>query len=156
MTAHALGAQRDIRLCWTGRVFGRTLSVQGRLMWPRDRIRVVWVTRKAFGLSDGRRCRHPFKLSDDWTVGQMQIVWDLCSHNCIETECVTTGGIKKKRRKPVFRPDIGYIEAIRALEACGYKQIKAVEILGVPHSLLQHRIRKYKITHPKWIRHKPL
>ena len=115
------------------------------------RDRVTWVSRKAFGLSDGSVCQHPFELSDDWTVEQMQTIFDICNHRKATPTCLTA----KKRRLPCFRPDIGESEVLRALEACNYKQVEAKELLGVNDGVLQHRIRKYKITHPRWTKHKP-
>ena len=41
-------------------------------------MRVTWVTRKAFGLSDGSEFRHPFELSEDWTLDEMQVIYDSC------------------------------------------------------------------------------
>ena len=110
--------------------------------------RVTWVTQQAFGLSDGQECQHPFRLSEKWTVEQMQAVWDSCNHLCARFPCT-------RKRRPVFRPDIGYAEVVRALSASDYKQIKTANLLGVPFGVLRHRIKKYKITHERWPKNKP-
>jgi transcriptional regulator with GAF, ATPase, and Fis domain len=83
----------------------------------------------------------------------MQNVWDACQHLCVQA-CVTTDGIKKRRR-PVFMPEIGHDEVVQALEACNYKQLETAEMLGIPPAVLRYRIKKYKITHPRWYANKP-
>lgn len=107
---------------------------------------VTWVTRTAFGLSDGTIHDHPFELSEKWTVKQMEAVWNWCNHD--PALCF------RKRRKPVFRPDIGYAEVMQALSLSDYKQAEAAALLGVDTTLVQHRIKKYKITHPRWVKNR--
>jgi transcriptional regulator of acetoin/glycerol metabolism len=113
--------------------------------------KVKWVSRTHFGLTDGTKYKHPFKLSEDWTVEQMQIVWDLIRDFGDTITCTVQG----KRKKPCFRPDIGEAEVLMALALCGYKQTGAARTLGISQGVLRHRIKKFGITHPRWYRNKP-
>lgn len=41
---------------------------------------------------------------------------------------------------------------VRALDACGWVQVKAAKLLGITARMLNFRVAKYGITHPGWIR----
>ena len=100
------------------------------------------VDRCCFELEDGSRHKHPFKLSEDWTVAQMQIVFDCCHFDY------------QPRRGRCPKYDISEDALIAALKVCDYKQIPTAELLGVDQAVVQYRIKKYKITHPRWWKNK--
>jgi transcriptional regulator of acetoin/glycerol metabolism len=114
-------------------------------------LRVVWVSESRYRLSDGSIIEHPFRLSDKWTVTQMQTVLDWCHHDDAPKPWLIKA---PERAKPVFRPDIGRDEVIQALEECEYYQDEAAKLLGIKRGSLWNKIKKYGITHPRWYRNK--
>jgi transcriptional regulator with GAF, ATPase, and Fis domain len=98
--------------------------------------KVAWVTRTHFGLTDGSEYKHPFVLSEDWTVEQMQIVWDSCQ-----------GAPTMKR---IFTLEC----IVFALENNDWHQTRAAEFLGIPQTKLNYYVRKYRLRHHKWKKYK--
>ena len=98
---------------------------------------VIGVDREGYYLENGEYVKHPFRLSTDWTVEQMQIVLDCCR-------------IDDRSKKYVRDYGISKAELIAALELSGYSQTKAAAMLCVPITAVRHRVKKYGITHPNW------
>ena len=96
---------------------------------------VIGVDREGYYLENGEYVKHPFRLSSDWTVEQMQIVLDCCRVDDRSKKYVRDYGISKA-------------DLIAALELSGYSQTKAAAMLGVPIHAVCRRAKKYGITHP--------
>ena len=112
------------------------------------RDRVTWVSRKAFGLSDGSVCQHPFELSEDWTLDQMQTIYESCKGMAGSCGLAT-------QKPPREKIDLNYSKIVQALEAFQYNQTKTAAFLRVSHQVLRRRLIKYHITHSSWY-HKKL
>jgi transcriptional regulator with GAF, ATPase, and Fis domain len=100
--------------------------------------RVLWVTRKHYGLSDGSEVEHPFRLSIDWTVEQMQTVYNAIGYepHGPRVEC------KSPKRKPYAE---AFRETLDALNVTGWNQTKAARLLGISQAGLCYRVRIFNL-----------
>ena len=121
--------------------------------------RVAWVSRAGFGLEDGRIFDHPFELSEQWTVQNMQRVFDYSRHfleiNYAEEK------IKESYlpERPVWREGMTRKEhekarILLALKEAQHVQTTAARQLGMSHARLHYYIRKYGVKHPSWRKNK--